>query len=214
MPAPSPARGSAPTAPRCSRLQRMLSASETIWCDFWPLMLAMKPTPQESFSMPRSEQALGRRTPGHVRAPGILSVGRFRMPRSPTGFCHDVFALEFRPAHPVPLKKAKGLTASPAHLPRLRHSTGPPLLVLREPQFLKFRLQAFNVPEERPCLHCPGARGATVSLQSLCRDCPPQRQTVDNGRTSTMPEIFSLSHKRVKVLARMRISALDEAIRN
>ena len=30
MPAPSPARGSAPTAPRCSRLQRMLSASEMI----------------------------------------------------------------------------------------------------------------------------------------------------------------------------------------
>jgi len=28
----------------------MLSASETIWCDFLPLMLAMKPTPQESFS--------------------------------------------------------------------------------------------------------------------------------------------------------------------
>src|SRR5258707_672861 len=54
MPAPSPARGSAPTAPRCSRLQRMLIASETIWCDFRPLMLAMKPTPQESFSRLRS----------------------------------------------------------------------------------------------------------------------------------------------------------------
>src|SRR6266480_557955 len=39
MPAPSPARGSAPTAPRCSRLQRMLIASETIRCDFLPLML-------------------------------------------------------------------------------------------------------------------------------------------------------------------------------
>ena len=34
MPAPSPARGSAPTAPRCSRLQRMASASCTILCDF------------------------------------------------------------------------------------------------------------------------------------------------------------------------------------
>ncbi len=28
----------------------MLIASDTIWCDFLPLMLAMKPTPQESFS--------------------------------------------------------------------------------------------------------------------------------------------------------------------
>jgi hypothetical protein len=54
MPAPSPARGSAPTAPRCSRLQRMLIASATIWCDFTPLMLAMKPTPQASFSRDRS----------------------------------------------------------------------------------------------------------------------------------------------------------------
>ncbi len=50
MPAPSPARGSAPTAPRCSRLSRMVSASSTILCDLRPLMSAMKPTPQESFS--------------------------------------------------------------------------------------------------------------------------------------------------------------------
>jgi len=28
----------------------MLSASATIWCDRLPLMLAMKPTPQESLS--------------------------------------------------------------------------------------------------------------------------------------------------------------------
>src|SRR5271163_839506 len=50
MPAPSPERGSAPTAPRCSRLTRMVSASTTILCDLRPLMSAMKPTPQESFS--------------------------------------------------------------------------------------------------------------------------------------------------------------------
>src|ERR1700733_8109599 len=50
MPAPSPARGSAPTAPRCSRLTRMVSASSTILCDLRPLMSAMNPTPQESFS--------------------------------------------------------------------------------------------------------------------------------------------------------------------
>src|SRR5580658_9772719 len=50
MPAPSPARGSAPTAPRCSRLTRMVSASSTILCDLRPLISAMNPTPQESFS--------------------------------------------------------------------------------------------------------------------------------------------------------------------
>jgi len=50
MPAPSPARGSAPTAPRCSRLSRIVSASSTSLCDFRPLMSAMNPTPQESFS--------------------------------------------------------------------------------------------------------------------------------------------------------------------
>src|SRR6516165_3798221 len=50
IPAPSPARGSAPTAPRCSRLSRIVSASSTILCDLRPLMSAINPTPQESFS--------------------------------------------------------------------------------------------------------------------------------------------------------------------
>src|SRR5476649_2469185 len=56
MPAPSPARGSAPTAPRCSRLRRIVRPSLTIWCDDRPLMSAMKPTPQESFSKPGSKR--------------------------------------------------------------------------------------------------------------------------------------------------------------
>ena len=47
IPAPSPARGSAPTAPRCSRFTRIVRASSTIWWDLRPLMSAMKPTPQE-----------------------------------------------------------------------------------------------------------------------------------------------------------------------
>src|SRR5215471_6076852 len=50
IPAPSPARGSAPTAPRCSRLSRIVSASSTILWDLCPLMSAINPTPQESFS--------------------------------------------------------------------------------------------------------------------------------------------------------------------
>src|SRR3974390_2382196 len=50
IPAPSPARGSAPTAPRCSRLSRIVSASSMILCDLRPLISAINPTPQESFS--------------------------------------------------------------------------------------------------------------------------------------------------------------------
>ena len=56
MPAPSPARGSAPTAPRCSRLSRIVSASLTILCDLRPLMSAINPTPQESFSSAGSKR--------------------------------------------------------------------------------------------------------------------------------------------------------------
>ena len=51
MPAPSPTSGSAPTAPRWSRLIRSCSPWPTIWWDFWPLMLATKPTPHESCSL-------------------------------------------------------------------------------------------------------------------------------------------------------------------
>ena len=39
MPAPSPASGSAPTAPRCSRFSRMASASSTSWCDLRALQV-------------------------------------------------------------------------------------------------------------------------------------------------------------------------------
>ena len=39
MPAPSPASGSAPTAPRCSRFSRMASASLTSWCDLRALQV-------------------------------------------------------------------------------------------------------------------------------------------------------------------------------
>ena len=67
-------------------------------------------------------QALGRRAP--VVLARTASFGRFRSRGRRQGFCHDVFALEFRPAHLIPLKKAKGLTASSAHLGRLRHPPG------------------------------------------------------------------------------------------
>ena len=58
---------------------------------------------------------------------------------------------------------------SSAHLGRLRHPPGH----RSSSASRNFRIQAwaFNVPEERPCLHFPGARSTRLSLQSLCRVC-------------------------------------------
>src|SRR5678809_808495 len=50
MPAPSERFGSQPTAPRWLRFFRTLSPCSTMVCDFLPLMLATKPTPQASCS--------------------------------------------------------------------------------------------------------------------------------------------------------------------
>ena len=70
MPAPSPARGSAPTAPRCSRLSRIWIPSSMILWDLRPLMSAMKPTPQASRSWAGSNrpEAAGRPAMGAVLA--------------------------------------------------------------------------------------------------------------------------------------------------
>ena len=84
MPAPSPARGSAPTAPRCSRLTRIVSASWTILCDLRPLISAINPTPQESFSSAGSNRAETRRIHHRTRTPrrnpGTRRVGIRRTP--------------------------------------------------------------------------------------------------------------------------------------
>ena len=72
----------------------------------------------------RVVKALGLRAPIVLARSLKQSVGRFRSRGRRQCFCHDVFALEFRPAHLIPLKKAKGLTASSAHLGRLRHPPG------------------------------------------------------------------------------------------
>ena len=69
MPAPSPMRGSAPTAPRCSRLHRMRSPSSTIRCDLRPLMSAMNPTPQESLSSAGSYSPCASGVPGSAVDP-------------------------------------------------------------------------------------------------------------------------------------------------
>ena len=50
MPAPSPVSGSRPAAPRWPRLISTCTPSSMIWCVFWPLMLATRPTPQASCS--------------------------------------------------------------------------------------------------------------------------------------------------------------------
>jgi len=69
--------------------------------------------------------ALGRRAPVMFTLRSFRqSVGRFRSRGRRQRFCHEIFALEFRPAHRIPLNQAKGLTASSAHLGRLRHPPG------------------------------------------------------------------------------------------
>src|SRR6516225_1846679 len=82
MPAPSPARGSAPTAPRCSRLRRIVSASSTILCDLRPLISAIKPTPQESFSSAGSNKPKPDASIVHALLAGPLERAASRVPRN------------------------------------------------------------------------------------------------------------------------------------
>src|ERR1700731_1346933 len=99
MPAPSPARGSAPTAPRCSRLSRMVSASSTILCDLRPLISAINPTPQESFSSAGSNRpkpdalivvlALPAGAPRFAAAPAQSTPRRFAFPCAPGRSTHS-----------------------------------------------------------------------------------------------------------------------------
>ena len=51
IPEPSPIVGSAPTAPLCVKLSKILNPSETISLVFLPLILAMNPIPHESCSL-------------------------------------------------------------------------------------------------------------------------------------------------------------------
>ncbi len=110
-------------------------------------------------------EALGRRTPGVLARHFRRFRGRGRRQR----FCHDVFALDFRPAHLNPLNPAKGLTVIVGAPWALAAPTGPPL-VLREPQFHKFRPgRSTSLRNGLACTFL-GARSAKVSLQSLCRE--------------------------------------------
>ena len=61
MPQPSPSFGSAPTAPRWSRLTRICRPFSRMSCDLRFFMSATKPTPQESCSLRGIVEALGAR---------------------------------------------------------------------------------------------------------------------------------------------------------
>ena len=51
IPEPSPVFGSAPTLPRCSRLQTLSRPRSIMRRDFFPVISTTKPTPHESFSL-------------------------------------------------------------------------------------------------------------------------------------------------------------------
>ena len=91
MPAPSPERGSAPTAPRCSRLTRIVNASSTILCDLRPLMSAINPTPQESFS------SAGSNRPKPDASIVVLAI--LPEPRPPWPCASDAVTVALLPRH-------------------------------------------------------------------------------------------------------------------
>ena len=201
MPAPSPARGSAPTAPRCSRLSRMVSASATIWCDLRPLMSAMKPTPHEVLVERRIVEAARRR---HA---GIGRGGRKRRGRAFDALLRDgsgvanlsladvssadpVCALISRPR----LSPAAGsrwrtrLARSACSAPRCEAEpcrAGQPL-----PPFWRFCVAARSAPrcDQASCGAFPRARAAGMSLgraravimgQQCCPNSPCQNSATE-----------------------------------
>ena len=168
MPAPSPARGSAPTAPRCSRLQRIASASSTILCDLRPLMSAMKPTPQESLSSARIVEALRCRQPGigGVAERRMRTHGRKRLAR---GGLHAApparLALWCRPAtHPRRrscLRRSYRRRLSPSFADDPRRPARPvawsaaPIRAAAEGAAVPGRLTAFSLPRSGQRLAVP-----------------------------------------------------------
>ncbi len=169
MPAPSPARGSAPTAPRCSRLQRMASASSISLCDLRPLMSAMKPTPQESLSSAGSYRPCAdgadlsappakRAAPRAVR-PALRPIcfARLRVAPIVVLASHPANAREaslggalFRPGHrPAPRSRRHPWSLAAFSLPPLGASAWPHVLgdlAMRWPRLSPLRYG----PDDRP----------------------------------------------------------------
>src|SRR4030081_2847632 len=100
----------------------------------------------------------------------MCGVVRFRDSGRRQRFCHDVFALEFRPAHLSPLNPVRASTVTGAPWASAA-PTGPPL-VLREPKFPKFRLGRSTSLRNGLACTCLELEAARVSLQSLCRESP------------------------------------------
>ena len=111
MPAPSPARGSAPTAPRCSRLSRIVSAVLDDLVRFATLDVGNKADTAGSFFLRRIEQAKPLRAHRHSpRSPRLR-------PRRP--------APRFR--HTPPPAAASSLPSAPEGEPFFMEATFVPL---------------------------------------------------------------------------------------
>src|SRR6202051_5426441 len=121
----------------------MLIASDMICGDLWPLMLAMKPTPQESFSSEGSYMPSGG---------GRQECSRAGSTGFEAGAADSAAVPMFSRSNSDPLISILSTrlraTASSAHLGRLRHPPGH----RSSSASRNFRIQAwaFNVPEERP----------------------------------------------------------------
>src|SRR3954454_24223003 len=138
-------------------------------------MLAMKPTPQESFSIERAymPSAGGRQLCSRGVSSSKVSAG------FEAAVADSVSATMFSRSNsdPLILFISKRLRASP-HRRRTLDACGTHRATARPPRAAISLIQAwaFHVPEERPCLHCPGARGATVRCNPCAGTAPQLRQ--------------------------------------
>src|ERR1700738_2997092 len=129
-------------------------------------MLAMKPTPQESFSSAGSYRpsAGGRQECSRAGSAGFEAAAADSA--SVTMFSRS----NSDPLISSPLNQAKGLTAVVGAPWAFAAPTGPPL-VLREPQFHKFRPGRPTSPTDGLACCLFDASAPTFTLQSLCRVC-------------------------------------------
>jgi hypothetical protein len=125
-----------------------------------------------------------------------FGLGRFRTGSHRRRIAQDVFALDFLPAHFIPLNPAKS-NASPcsAHLGRPAAPTGPPLVLKASRIFLNSG-RAFSVTANRfTCTFAVQKHRNFVAIP-----VPGSHRSCDSDTvlTRTMPN-FCLSHKRRKV---------------
>ena len=181
MPAPSPARGSAPTAPRCSRLTRMVSASSTILCDLRPLMSAIKPTPQESFSCagsnrPKAVDASTMSTASFI--PLAFLAAFFTLPKRPPVFRT---VTQLAPAQDCAvLRHGRALQSRRQPLCRMSSATCRPMAACSLPPLAAVRralVPAADLFAQLP----PKGRRLALCGQQLGQQCCP-KQKMANSR--------------------------------